>query len=211
MRVIGGAASASLAEPADADARAKRLGLPTRYIVTVGDSAARHGIGYLLSALAAKPTTSCTWSSSAPSATPVRWMPRSTEAGSTSDRVLGLGALDDADYATALSRAAVLVHPTLANGFGLPMLEAFALGVPVIHAGTPSLVEVAGDAGVAIPVDDLARYPGLLAEAIARVTERHRASHYAVDPRRGSRAAVHLARRRQKASGSCTPTCRAAR
>lgn len=170
MRVIGGAASASLRLPADADARAKRLALPKRYIVTVGDSAARHGIGYLLSALATKPDHDLHLVVVGAEREPGALDAVVTEAGISKSRVLGLGALGDADYATAISRAAVLVHPTLANGFGLPMLEAFALGVPVIHAGTPSLVEVAGDAGVAIPVDDLGAYPGLLAEAIARVT-----------------------------------------
>jgi glycosyltransferase involved in cell wall biosynthesis len=83
--------------------------------------------------------------------------------------VLALGALEDADYATVLSRATALVYPGISNGFGMPMLEAFAQGIPVIHANTPSLVEVAGDAGVSIPATDLDAYPGLLAEAIERV------------------------------------------
>jgi glycosyltransferase involved in cell wall biosynthesis len=169
-RVIAGAPSARLTKPADADARAKRLGLPADYIVTVGDSGQRHGIAYLLGALASKTGDDLRLV--------VVGAPREAdalegaiaEAGLKADRVVALGSVDDADYATALSKATALVHPTLANGFGSPMLEAFALGVPVIHAGTPSLVEVAGDAGVSIPVADLDAYPGLLAEAIGRVT-----------------------------------------
>ena len=91
------------------------------------------------------------------------------ESGLDSGRVIGLGALDDEDYSTALSLATALVYPGIGNEFGSPMLEAMALAVPVIHAATPSLVEVAGDAGVSIPCADLAAYPGLLGEAIDRV------------------------------------------
>jgi glycosyltransferase involved in cell wall biosynthesis len=170
MRVIGSAASASVAKPADVDARAKRLGLPARYLVTVGDSGPRHGIGYLLKALASKSADDSRLVVLGAERDPGSLDAAIRESGLASDRVLAFGAVDDADYATALSKATALVHPTLANGFGLPMLEAFALGVPVIHAGTPSLIEVAGDAGVSIPVSDLAAYPGLLAEAFARVT-----------------------------------------
>jgi glycosyltransferase involved in cell wall biosynthesis len=169
IRVIGAAASASVKKPSDADARAKRLGLPTRYIATVGDSAARHGIAYLLAALATKPNKDLHLVVVGAEREPGALDAAVAESGIDKGRVLGLGPVDDADYSTALSRAAALVQPTLANGFGLPMLEAFALGVPVIHANTPSLIEVAGDAGVSIPADDLAAYPGLLAEAIGRV------------------------------------------
>jgi glycosyltransferase involved in cell wall biosynthesis len=174
IRVIGGAASHGLTKPADADARAKRLGLPAHYIATVGDSAARHGIGYLLAALKSGSAKSKSGDELhlvviGAERDPGALDAAITEAGIDKSRVLGLGAVDDADYATAISRATALVHPTLANGFGLPMLEAFALGVPVIHAGTPSLIEVAGEAGVSIPVSDTAAYPGLLAQAIARV------------------------------------------
>lgn len=44
--------------------------------------------------------------------------------------------------------AAVFVFPTLYEGFGIPVLEAFASGVPVILANNSSLPEVAGDAAL---------------------------------------------------------------
>ncbi|MEM9341977.1 MAG: glycosyltransferase family 1 protein [Pseudomonadota bacterium] len=43
--------------------------------------------------------------------------------------------------------AAVYVHPSLYEGFGLPVLEAMASGTPVIASNRTSLPEVAGDAG----------------------------------------------------------------
>ncbi|GEM_PF-1397418 len=44
--------------------------------------------------------------------------------------------------------ARCLCFPSLAEGFGLPVLEAMSLGVPVITANRPALREVAGDAAL---------------------------------------------------------------
>ncbi|MEJ1229357.1 MAG: glycosyltransferase [Galbitalea sp.] len=90
-------------------------------------------------------------------------------AGLPEGRVRALGRLEDADLAVVLDRATIFVYPSLANGFGMPMLEALRFGVPVIHADTPSLLEVAGGAGIAVESGDLANYPRQLAEAIERV------------------------------------------
>ncbi|WP_158844273.1 glycosyltransferase family 4 protein [Saccharothrix deserti] len=67
-----------------------------------------------------------------------------------------LGRLSDAQLAFVLRRAAVLAAPSLAEGFGLPVVEAMAAGVPVVHSDAPALVEVAGGAGVAVPRGDRA-------------------------------------------------------
>lgn len=54
--------------------------------------------------------------------------------------------LPDTDMAAAYSGAAMLVYPSLMEGFGLPVLEAMACGCPVVCGANTSLVEVAGDA-----------------------------------------------------------------
>jgi alpha-1,3-rhamnosyl/mannosyltransferase len=54
--------------------------------------------------------------------------------------------------------ASLFVYPSLYEGFGLPVLEAMASGVPVIASDSTSLPEVVGDAGVLVnpyDVDDL--------------------------------------------------------
>lgn len=59
------------------------------------------------------------------------------------------------EVAGELYRAAeVFVFPSLAEGFGLPLLEAMACGVPVVASTAPALVEVGGDAALyAEPTD----------------------------------------------------------
>ena len=47
-------------------------------------------------------------------------------------------------------RATLLLLPSLAEGFGLPVLEAMACGCPVITSNTSSLPEVAGDAALLV-------------------------------------------------------------
>ena len=169
MRVIGSAVGRSLQVPDDADERAERLGLPDRFLVTVGDSGPKHGIESLLVALLGCSDTELPLVVVGAERAEGDLAAAVAAAGIDEKRILALGALDDADYASAISRATALVYPGLGNGFGTPVLEAFSLGVPVIHAATPSLVEIAGEAGVPIDVDDVDAFPGLLTEAIDRV------------------------------------------
>ena len=58
------------------------------------------------------------------------------------------GYVPDADLVHLYSAADVLVLPSLAEGFGLPALEAMACGTPVLASSAGALPEVLGDAGV---------------------------------------------------------------
>jgi glycosyltransferase involved in cell wall biosynthesis len=74
--------------------------------------------------------------------------------------------------------AAAFVFPSLAEGFGLPVLEAMARGVPVACSDATSLPEVAGDAALLFDPHD----PHAIADALRRVpaeAERLRAAGYA--------------------------------
>lgn len=60
----------------------------------------------------------------------------------------------DEELQSLVSMASALAFPSLHEGFGLPVLEAFAAGTPVITSTTTSLPEVAGDAALLVDPRD---------------------------------------------------------
>lgn len=66
------------------------------------------------------------------------------------DYVHLIGFVDDADLPALYSRALCVAFPSLYEGFGFPILEGMACGVPVVTANNSSLPEVAGDAAILI-------------------------------------------------------------
>jgi len=77
-------------------------------------------------------------------------------------RVLFPGFVADEDLPALYSAAHVFAYPSLYEGFGLPVLEAFACGAPVLTSTVSSLPEVAGDAALCAPPTDITA----LAEAL---------------------------------------------
>ena len=69
------------------------------------------------------------------------------------------------DRRALMTGAAVLVMPSFMEGFGMPALEAMALGVPVIVSNRGALPEVVGDAGLVFDIAD----PAALSCALERV------------------------------------------
>ncbi|MHB8843717.1 MAG: glycosyltransferase family 4 protein [Nitrospirota bacterium] len=59
--------------------------------------------------------------------------------------VTELPACSDADLATYLHHAQALLFPSFAEGYGMPLVEALSLGVPVIASDLPAFREIAGD------------------------------------------------------------------
>lgn len=81
------------------------------------------------------------------------------------DRIHLVGHVADEVRACLYARAEALVFPSLEEGFGLPVIEAFAAGLPVIASNVSALPEVAG--GAAMLVDPLR--PPEITEAIGCV------------------------------------------
>jgi glycosyltransferase involved in cell wall biosynthesis len=79
--------------------------------------------------------------------------------------IVNIGYVDDNELADAFNSADVLVFPSYGEGFGLPPVEAMAIGLPVVASTRESLPEIGGDAVLYTEPDD---YPSI-ADAIRRV------------------------------------------
>jgi len=74
-----------------------------------------------------------------------------------------LGYVDAADLPLLFAGARLFVFPSLYEGFGLPVLEAMASGVPVVCSNSSSLPEVAGDAAAMCEANDIDQLSSLIA------------------------------------------------
>ncbi|MGZ8636714.1 MAG: glycosyltransferase family 4 protein [Actinomycetota bacterium] len=94
---------------------------------------------------------------------PVNWMPREADRLAAAvgrlpedvrGRVVLTGYVSGRDKQALLAGADALSYPSLYEGFGFPVLEAFAAGVPVLTSTASSLPEVAGDAALLVDPHD---------------------------------------------------------
>lgn len=72
----------------------------------------------------------------------------------TRGRVRDIGFVPHAAKFELMRDASAFVFPTFYEGFGLPVLEALALGVPVVASDIPAIREIAGDAAVLVDPTD---------------------------------------------------------
>ena len=107
---------------------------------------------------------------------PVRWFPQAVERLNASiallpeavgDRIVMTGYVSERDKLALLSGATALAYPSLYEGFGFPVLEAFAAGVPVLTSNVSSLPEVAGDAAVLVDPGNVDALAAALTELVA--------------------------------------------
>lgn len=98
-------------------------------------------------------------------AEPPRGTPGATEV--VGEGILPLGFVSDAELARLYRGAGVLAYPSLFEGFGMPVVEALASGVPVVASSHPSLDESCGPYALRADPQD----PRAFAEAIERALE----------------------------------------
>lgn len=140
-------------QPAGADEIARvraQHGLPERYLLSVGTLHPRKNYGRLASAVAELNRSGLDFTLAI--AGKRGWMSDQVEReiaeAGAGDRVRMLGYVEDGDLPALYSGAAVYCQPSLYEGFGMPLLEAMACGVPVLAANGSALPEVGGDAAL---------------------------------------------------------------
>lgn len=89
-----------------------------------------------------------------------------------SKNIIITGYIDEKDKIAFYKMAKIFVFPSLYEGFGIPVLEAMACGVPVITSNVSSLPEVGGDAALLVnPLDEkeiMLGYQKILTDDILR-------------------------------------------
>jgi glycosyltransferase involved in cell wall biosynthesis len=81
------------------------------------------------------------------------------------DRVNWLGMQNTAQVAELLRRSACMVYPSKFEGFGLPLIEAFASRCPAVAVDCTAIPEVGRDAAVLVPPSS----PQAIADAVLRI------------------------------------------
>lgn len=114
------------------------------------------------------------------------WRGRVFDSSLLNERVRLIGHVSQSDLPILMQSAEALVFPSLHEGFGFPVIEAMALGTPVITSNVTALPEVAGGAALLVNPD----HAGEIAAAIRLVREN---SDLAADlSRRGRARAAHF-------------------
>lgn len=154
IRVIPTAPRSGLDVGDDAAERRDALGLPAEYLVVSGTLEPRKGVVDLLAALGRPGAPEIPLVVIGPESWGEQHLATAAEeAGVAPERVRRLDELEPGDLAAVLAGATAFVAPSHDEGSGTSLIEAFALGVPVIHSDIPAYAEVSAGAGLAVADD----------------------------------------------------------
>ncbi|ANJ27699.1 glycosyltransferase [Agromyces aureus] len=172
VRVIGTAPRMGLeVDGADAALRRARLGLPSEYLAVTATLAPATGLVDLLEALGSPGVPPIPLVVLGPDSWgEVHLANVADESGVDPSRVQAVQVEDPADLAALLAGATAIVSPSHEDGAATDLIEAFSMGVPLIHSNTATHLEVAAEAGLAVTVGS-GGYVDRLAAAVTAVVE----------------------------------------
>ncbi len=134
-----------------------RLRLPERYLLHPGGADARKRLPELIAVFdaLARDDRSLALVLAGPVAagSAASEVLRAVHRAQARQRITLTGVLDAQDMPAVYRGAAAVLLASRHEGFGLPVVEAFACGIPVVATAAPAIVEVAGDAAHLVPVD----------------------------------------------------------
>ena len=169
------------ARPPDAAMRA-RLGLPARYLLIVGTVEPRKNHANLFRAMTMLPQLDLPLVVAGRRGWGAEPIVADAAGLRAAGRVIELEYVPDRDLPALYAGAEATIYPSWYEGFGLPVLESLAAGVPTVIGSAPALVEVAdGAAMVADPGD-----PEAIADAILRALSTGQAGDAARAARRAA-------------------------
>lgn len=82
------------------------------------------------------------------------------------DKIVRPGNLDDCELVAFYNLATIYVQPSLYEGFGLPILQAFSCGTPVVSSNRGSLREIGGKAAVYFDPENLNQFISIVKEIL---------------------------------------------
>lgn len=150
----------------------ERIGIRTPYILAVGNNKPHKNLAAALEAFAIfRRRAGAAWSlvyagGSFTDPHAGAAMLSRVEEGGMADSVVFAGYLPTVELHRLYAGAAMFIFPSLYEGFGLPPLEAMALGAPVVASNRSVMPEILGDAALLTDPE-----PALLAAALERLAE----------------------------------------
>jgi glycosyltransferase involved in cell wall biosynthesis len=172
---------------------AERLGVREPYVLAVASLEPRKNFGGLLDAWNLLGTTTGAHQLVVVAAEGWRQgrVRRRLERMTGDGSVVKIGHIPDEVLAGLYRRANAFVFPSLAEGFGLPVVEAMACGVPVVTSRVSSLPEICGDAALLVDPNDTDEIASAIAHLLGDRGLRRRLSDRGLERARAfSREAV---------------------
>ena len=174
LRVVPWGATPVDPQPEQVAAVRTRYGVDGPYVLFVGTLEPRKNLARLVQAVARLGHQDLTLVVAGPEG----WGEDLPDPAAVGVRAVLTGHVPSADLPALMAGAAAFCFPSLAEGFGLPVLEAMAAGAPVVTSAGTACAEVAGDAAVLVDPLDVDSLAGGLAQVLddAGLADRLRAA-----------------------------------